>query len=161
MKRMNLPVCCVVVGCVMTTVVIAYGLAADKPGDKDARQEIEKIITESATKLNKHDIEAGLKHFHPTHYTEYSHVPQKPLLGVKKEDLVAYCKFIFPALKVKITPPIDLKVHVKGDAAYATYRSTEQLGDEPSFTVRRTEIFVREQGVWYLIHAHRSILNGR
>ncbi|MFP6892109.1 MAG: nuclear transport factor 2 family protein [Opitutales bacterium] len=157
---MNPPVRSLVIAFVMASALITFCPAADKPGEKDARQEIANIIKESTAKLNRLDIEGGLKHIHPTAYTEYAHIPQKSLVGIDKKFLIGICKAIFPSLKLKIGPPMDLKVHVKGDAAYATYRSQEQLGDGPPMMVRRTEIFVREKGAWHLTHSHRSILTG-
>ena len=149
-----------VFACVVAHVAVPFCVAQGRSVETDPRQEIVKIIHESTQGLNRMDMEAALKHVHPTGYTEYTHLPQKPLAGFPKPMLIEICKAIFPSLKIKIGPPVDLKVKVKGDMAYATYRSTEQLGDNPSFTVRRTEIYVREKGEWLLSHAHRSILSG-
>ena len=135
-------------------------MAAEKPNEKAAKQEISGLIKESAEKKNKLDVEGGLKHIHPTDYSEYTHIPQKPLVGIDKKSLVGICKAIFPSLKLKIGPALNLKVVIKGDMAYATYHSTEQFGDAPPIMVRRTEIFVRENKDWLLTHSHRSILSG-
>lgn len=127
--------------------------------EKEAK-EISSIIKESTEKINKLDVEGGLKHIHPTTYNEYSHIPQKPLLRIDRKSLIDICKAIFPGLKIKSGPALDLKVVIKGDMAYATYQSKKQIGDGPPMMVRHTDIFVRENKNWLLTHSHRSILNG-
>ena len=134
--------------------------AAESASDKASSQKISSIIGGSAAKVNKLDVEGALKHVHPTAYSEYTHLPQKALVAIDKKTLLEVCKAIFPSLRIRVGPPQNLKVVVKGDMAYATYESNERIGDGPPMMVRRTEIFVRENKEWLLTHSHRSILQG-
>jgi len=143
-----------------TSFVSLSCMADESTGDKASQQKISSIIRDSAAKINRLDVEGGLEHIHPTAYSEYTHLPQKPLVAIDKKTLVGICKAIFPSLKIKRSPAMNLKVVVKGDMAYATFDSKSQLADSPPMTVRHTEIFVRENKAWLLIHSHRSILSG-
>ena len=88
------------------------------------------------------------------------HLPRHLSASKLLTDVDEVCKAIFPSLRIRVGPPQNLKVVVKGDMAYATYKSNERIGDGPPMMVRRTEIFVRKNKEWLLTHSHRSILQG-
>ncbi len=122
------------------------------------KEVIAKLIKESVEKINELDLEGSLRHVHPTAYNEYTHLPQKDLVEIDRKSMIEFCKAVFPSLGVKVSPPVNLMVRIKGDMAYATYRCKEQFGTSPSITVRRTEIYLLEKGNWLLTHSHRSIM---
>ena len=125
---------------------------------ESAKEVIANQIKDSVQKINKLDVEGGLRHIHPTAYNEYTHVPQKPLVSIDRESLVGFCKSVFPSLGIKAGPPRNLRIVIKGKMAYATYQNKVQLGDSPPMMVRRTEIYLLDEGRWLLTHSHRSIL---
>ena len=53
---------------------------------------------------------------------------------------------------------LEKGIVIKGKMAYATYQNKVQLGDSPPMMVRRTEIYLLDEGRWLLTHSHRSIL---
>lgn len=125
---------------------------------ESTKEVIANLIKDSVQKINKLDVEGGLRHIHPTAYNEYTHLPQKPLVSIDRESLVDFCKTVLPSLGIKAGPPQNLRIVIKGKMAYATYQNKVQLGDSPLMMVRRTEIYLLDEGRWLLTHSHRSIL---
>ena len=56
---------------------------------------------------------------------------------------------------INSSEPIDLKIWIHGDAAFATYLAIRKV-DTESLTVRYTDIYYRVDGVWQLVHSHQS-----
>ncbi len=145
----------------LVTVGTSSGLFAQEKASPDLKdsQEIESIVKEAITSLNERNYEGVMKHLHPL-YTLYI---QKKLDGpMRKKDLQITLKSLPPALKIRRSQPMDFQVRVSGDAAYATYRATIEIGAQDELIVRDVrvfDLFVRENGVWYVLHSHGSLVN--
>ena len=143
----------------LTTLFVSSKLHAEVQEEGRVKKEILSMINETRQKINQLDIEGALQHIHPYEYNEFSHIPQKKLAKIDRKSLLSVCKVLIPSLKLKIGTTQDLNIVVQGDMAFATYHSEEYYGNSSPIKVRRTEIYIREDRKWTMIHAHRSIMS--
>lgn len=117
---------------------------------------IEQMIRESITALNSKDFKGMAKDIHPIRYSVFGSSPQGELVYLPKEALVGLMEGLFSLVgNISSSDPMDLKVWVHGDAAFATYIFKTRIG-EKSVTIRITGIYYRIDGVWQAVHSHQS-----
>ena len=144
----------------MTIAAASAGAAAEETERQPASQ-IEQIIKDSATALNAGNYEGAFKHLHPTEWSQYGASPQGGVVSIERKDLVGLARAFFPAAKVRVSAPMQLKVQVHGDAAFATYLQNneyETFGVQRANTLRITNVFFKVDGEWRMVHSHESHL---
>ena len=129
-----------------------------EPKGNGPEKVIAKMLKEEIENFNTGNFKDMTKNLHPTDFSSYSNSPQGKLEYFQKESMIELLEGLSPLLQgIKISGPIDLKVWVHGDAAFATFLTKAEVAGVSS-TIRNTTLYINSSEGWKTIHQHQSNL---
>ena len=129
-----------------------------EPKGNGPEKVIAKMLKEEIENFNTGNFKDMTKNLHPTDFSSYSNSPQGKLEYFQKESMIELLEGLSPLLQgIKISGPIDLKVWVHGDAAFATFLTKAEVAGVSS-TIRNTTLYINSSEGWKTVHQHQSNL---
>ena len=129
-----------------------------EPKGNGPEKVIAKMLKEEIKNFNTGNFKDMIKNLHPTDFSSYSNSPQGKLEYFQKDSMIELLEGLSPLLQgIKISGPIDLKVWVHGDAAFATFLTKAEVAGVSS-TIRNTTLYINSSEGWKTVHQHQSNL---